>query len=368
MQSIRVTTWWLLIVAPLVLFFALSVIFKAQVVRDVPVAWVDNDHSSASRSLFRQLDASPSITLFSYHSAREAEVAMKAGEVYGLVMVPSHFGKDIMTRRQPVIRAVVNGQLVLIAKVIRSSVASVLGVDQAINRGVQTLGLTLSPTDAVFAAAPVQVQLSSLYNRSGSYGQFLLPAIFLAIWQILIAITTVVDFTQRPKGLSASDMGWMAKGNTLRVMIKRQLRLLPWFLLQGLIAAIILFQFFAYPMFGSWLTMMAISLLFVMTCQALGWSICLLVPADPAKAASLTGAITAPSFAFLGVTFPTSDMPSLALWWRDILPAAQSSELMLALANYGVISVNPVLALGCQLVIIGLPFALYYSVYRGQHS
>ncbi|WP_298634127.1 ABC transporter permease [uncultured Umboniibacter sp.] len=367
-HSIRSSTWWLLIVAPLLLFLALSVIFNAQVVRDVPVAWVDIDHSSASRSLFRQLDSSPSIKLVSYASALEAEQAMKVGEVYGLVIIPANFGSDVLTRRQPVVRAVVNGQLVLIAKVIRSAVASVLGVDQAINRGLQTLGLTFSPTDAAFAAAPVQVQLSSLYNRSGSYGQFLLPAIFLAIWQILIAITTVVHFTQRPEGFAASDEGWISTGQRLKAMMRRQIALLPWFLVQGFVAGIILFQFFAYPFFGNWLVMVIVSLLFVATCQALAWSICLLVPSDPAKAASLTGAITAPSFAFLGVTFPSSDMPSLALWWRDVLPAAQSSELMLAIANYGEIAFNPVTAIGCQLIIIGLPFALYHFVYKGRHA
>ena len=356
--------WLLVVVAPFLLFVALSVIFHEQVVRDMPVAWVDDDHSASSRALFRQLDASPSLEMRSFPTMLQAEEAMREGSVYGFVAVPANFSVDLITHRQPVIRAVVNGQVVLIAKVIRSAIASVIGVDQAVNRAFQTLELTASATSAAFNAAPVQVQLSSLYNRAGSYGQFLLPAIFLAIWQILIAITSVVYLTERPVGQEASEVGWIAKATSLYQMIQRLANLTPWFVLQGVVAGAILRGYFGYPFFGSPLYLIAFVLLFIVTCQALAWAICLVVPADPAKATSLTGAITAPSFAFLGVTFPSSEMPMVALWWRDILPAAQSSELMLALANYGVIAFNPLPALLCQLVLMLLPFVLYQLVYR----
>lgn len=365
-RPFRTSLWLLLLAAPFVLFLGLSVIFHQQVVRDIPVAWVDEDHSSASRSLFRELDASPSIQLQSYETRSSAEAALKAGDVYGFIVIPAHFGVDVIKHRQPTLKAVVNGQLVLIAKVIRSAVASVVGVDQAVNRALQTLEFTASPLDATFAAAPIRAQLSPLYNGAGSYGQFLLPAIFLAIWQILIAITSVVFLTERPIGQVASDQGWIARKPSLKRMLARQARLSPWFILQGALASIILFGYFKYPFFGSYSLMTATAFLFVITCQALAWGVCLIAPADPAKAASLTGAITAPSFAFLGVTFPSTDMPNLALWWRDILPAAQSSELMLALANYGSIAFNPVPSIGCQLVIIGLPFALYHFVFEAK--
>lgn len=47
-------------------------------------------------------------------------------------------------------------------------------------------------------------------------------------------------------------------------------------------------------------------------------------------------AYSAPGFAFMGITFPATDMILPARIWRGLLPASHYIEIQLAQANYGV--------------------------------
>ena len=57
---------------------------------------------------------------------------------------------------------------------------------------------------------------------------------------------------------------------------------------------------------------------------------------DPARAMSFAGAFTAPSFAFMGVTFPVTDMNALAQAWRGLLPISHYIEAQISQVSYGV--------------------------------
>ena len=58
---------------------------------------------------------------------------------------------------------------------------------------------------------------------------------------------------------------------------------------------------------------------------------------DGARAMSLAAGYAAPAFAFLGVTFPTSQMDQLALFWRSLLPVSHYIELQIGQASIGLL-------------------------------
>lgn len=358
--------WALLLVAPIVLFGSMVVIFKQQIVRDVPIAWVDLDRSAESRSILRQLDASPALQTIEYPSEQSARDGLTRGEVFALVVVPNGFSADIKRRASPTVRAVVNGQLVLVAKVVRAALSSVLIRDQSASRAIETLAYTGDIQSAVFSAAPVRAQLTPLFNRAGNYGQFLLPAILLAIWQILIVVSTVVHLTSRPSDDPRSEHGWISRAPSFSAVLRRSAELTGWFLLQGLLAFALLYWGLGFPFFGSITALSVSAVLFVLACQGLAITVCL-IDGEATKAVSFAGALTAPSFAFLGVTFPTSDMPTLAAYWRELLPAAHGSELFISVANYGgwPARLNQSVT---ALIIIALSAAIVYWLLRGRKA
>ena len=56
---------------------------------------------------------------------------------------------------------------------------------------------------------------------------------------------------------------------------------------------------------------------------------------DPARAMSFAAAFTAPSFAFMGITFPVTDMNNLAQLWRAMLPISHYIEAQISQVSYG---------------------------------
>jgi ABC-2 type transport system permease protein len=64
---------------------------------------------------------------------------------------------------------------------------------------------------------------------------------------------------------------------------------------------------------------------------------------------SLVAGLTAPAFAFMGVTFPSTDMPFIAQLWRSILPISHYISIQIQQVNYAsslTASVSHYLALG----------------------
>ena len=49
----------------------------------------------------------------------------------------------------------------------------------------------------------------------------------------------------------------------------------------------------------------------------------------------MTAGFTAPAFAFMGVSFPTSEMPAFAQFWRAMLPVSHYVSVQIGQFNYG---------------------------------
>ncbi len=85
---------------------------------------------------------------------------------------------------------------------------------------------------------------------------------------------------------------------------------------------------------GSYLVMLLAQFVTTIACIIMG-ALFFFLSMDPARAMSFAGAFTAPSFAFMGITFPVSDMNALAHAWRGLLPITHYIEVQVDQASYG---------------------------------
>ena len=88
------------------------------------------------------------------------------------------------------------------------------------------------------------------------------------------------------------------------------------------------------PMNGSWIALLIAQLLMVIASQAMAILLFIVIK-NGARALSIAAAYTAPSFAFMGVTFPATDMTLPARIWRDFLPVSHYIEVQISQANHG---------------------------------
>lgn len=342
-----------------ILFFSLFWgLFSDGAVRDLPVGVVDHEKSSLSRQFIRAYDAAPVIKIEPYTDMIQGLSALRRGDIYGLIVLPAGLAEDVAKKLQPQVTALVNYEYLLIGKQINTALQRA-HADATVRLDVgQNLA---SPTPifqaAIAAAMPVSVQSTPFANTNSDYGQFLVSAMIPAVWQILVVATIILSLarTQRETGLES----WLTGGVVKKMMAKLlPLTMLAW--LQGIVFIWFMFSYVGWPMHGSWLVLISALLLTVIACQGAG---CLffMITRDVSRALSLTAAYTAPGFAFMGVTFPVTDMNIAARIWRNLLPVSHYSEIQIGQANYGVSllqTVEPMLFLAFFSLLLPLGFFL----------
>lgn len=73
-----------------------SYVYTNEVVREVPVAVVDESHSELSRELLRKMGASPDMKIVAYcDNLSAAQEMIRRQEVYGIVRIPSDFTREL---------------------------------------------------------------------------------------------------------------------------------------------------------------------------------------------------------------------------------------------------------------------------------
>lgn len=327
---LKLMLWWL----PCVLFFALWWIFSAGSARDLPIGVVDFEHSSLSRGVIRYYDASPTLQVQqAYSSVLQGKQDLQSGKIYALVVIPNDLTQDVLLGHPPTITTFYNSQFILIGKLVNAAMQQAQGTFNAQIDAVKNMskGNTL-PQQALAQAVPIQTQITALFNSNSHYGQFLVSAAIPALWQIFIVATTVLSFAleQRQQGLA----NWLAP-DPIRQLLSKLIAYTPFYLVQGIVFLLVMYVWLDWPMHGHWSILLLAQLLMVLACQSVG-ALFFMLTLDATRSMSFVAAFTAPAFAFMGITFPTSDMPLLGLVWRNLLPVSHYIDVQVKQVNNGV--------------------------------
>lgn len=316
---------------PALMVLVLWAIFSSGIPRELPVAVVDLDHSTLSRKLARYLDASPALDMVdSFSSVHAGQQALQSGDIYALVSIPHGLERSVYRADSPAVTAFFNAQYLLVAKLIASTMLEI-----ETNVTVELEVAQSLPTMPVFAAAlavsmPVRAQITPLYNSNLNYAQFLLPGIIAALFQVVICSITVLSIG---RSFKASNLSEWSSGGVWAILIGKLLPYTTLYFVYGLLVLYFLFGVLAWPLQAALLPLVPAVLLFVVASQALG-VLFFMLAFQLERALSIAGAFCAPAFAFLGVTFPQSDMSGFASFWRDLMPAAHYLDAFIHQTSY----------------------------------
>ncbi|MFV2059840.1 MAG: ABC transporter permease [Gammaproteobacteria bacterium] len=359
--QLLLTDSWLLSLTswvPVMLFFIIWWIFSAGLPRELAIGVVDLDHSKSSRTLIRQFNSHPSIRVsHQYIDSSAGSTALRSTEIIALVIIPSKFEKNIINSKSPQVTAFYNSQFLLTGNLVANSLR------QAQGSFGNTLDLRTARYDgkvgaqALGAAVPVGSQITPLFNVNTNYAYFLASGVIPGIWQIIIVMITMLSLSReiRLNGLAA----WLGDQPIAAIAGK----LLPYTVilwLQGVVFLMFMYGLLHWTMNGSWAILLLGQLLMVVASQAMGLLLFLLVK-DPARALSMAAAYTAPSFAFMGVTFPASSMTTIAQLWRNILPVSHYIEIQLFQTNHGASIFSALPHMGALLLFF-IAFPLAYKL------
>ena len=341
---------------PIVLIFLVWWIFSKGMAVGIPIAVIDNDHSAQSATIIRYIDATPEVAVVkSLHSAAAAQQAIETTDVMAVVEIPENFSTNLLAGKTSRLLLNVNAQYGthsgMIQKAVQTAVSTFSAGAEMQRRVAIGEDVTLTKT----SYAPIQSQSVALFNTANNYQQFLAVTVVPALLHILsmvIGASTVgrelVDKTlgewyqsltspkfasshasnhafNRPFKRSFNHSHPVTLGHEkpkLSLIIAGLNGKLIWamfaYTLWAAVALTLVMQIFPIRLASVAITYL-IFLMFMMVSFWLG-VIVTVGTFSYRQGLSFTGFISAPSFAFSGVTFPFLAMSPAAQRWANALP------------------------------------------------
>lgn len=170
------------ILVPLAYPLVYSFIYTGEVVREVPVAAVDESHTARSREYLRKVDATADVRIVSQCTdMEEARTLVRRREAYGIIRIPADFN-DKLTRGEQAhvsIYSDMSGLLYYKALLVANT-----DVSLEMNARIKTerAGNSTDEQDRI-TAYPITYEAVNLYNPQTGFAAFLIPAVLVLIIQ-----------------------------------------------------------------------------------------------------------------------------------------------------------------------------------------
>lgn len=156
--------------------------YSPNVLRNVPVAIVDVSRTPLSRHYIRLLDATPQVRVQGVTTDRfQAREWMKKGEVAGIVFLPEDFETKVGRGEASVFISYNTTITFLYYEALKeASSGAMLALNDEV-RSDQIGFLDADVVQPVINTQSIQVQGIALYNGSGGYATYLIPAVLMVI-------------------------------------------------------------------------------------------------------------------------------------------------------------------------------------------
>ena len=155
--------------------------YRNQLVRGVPVAVVDLDHTRLSRQWVRMAGAHEGIHVVpGFSSLGEAERALREGRVGGYVLIPEGFGRDLY-RGTASVAVGGDAAMFIVASRVLNALTETGAFFSAGFRVRKLQGRGLSEKQAMATVQPVSLVIRPVGNTREGYGSYIVPAVFVLI-------------------------------------------------------------------------------------------------------------------------------------------------------------------------------------------
>ena len=339
-------------------------IFSQIQITDLPIGVIDNDRGPIANTAVRYLEANPNLTVKQlYHSPAAAKAAILQRDIYGVVIIPEGFSRNISSSKPAPIILQVNAQYGTHSGIIQTSVQSVIGT---LSAGVEMKRLVkqgMAPSQAAIAYSPIKIQRISLFNAATDYQQFLASTVIPALLHILAMVigATTIGRELRDKRIgrwyrfiegsrphltlpSNNEFQYNAADKVSNRPLSTPTNVSILLLIFALLGKYFwpLLAYSIWSILALWLAapqqsipvsslmVTYVSLVLLMMLSFWLGAIFTLSSFSLRMGLSATGFISAPSYAFAGVTFPYVAISKNAQHWSDVLPLTHYLKLHIA--------------------------------------
>ncbi len=175
--------------APLIYALIYSACYGAEVVREIPIGIVDEEHSEASRQLQRAVSAGDVVQIVAaFSNLSEAREALLRREIYGVLYIPRGYQRRILAQEPGVVALLLDASNFLLYKQSLQQMAVATLQQGAIFEGERFIVRGLPEPEIRALIQPILYTEQTLYNPNTGYGIFVLPGVLILILQQTLLI------------------------------------------------------------------------------------------------------------------------------------------------------------------------------------
>lgn len=370
--SRRPLLWIVTLGVPIFSALLMTTIFGSGQMHELPIGVLDNDFSASSRALIRTIDSSPTLSVTRHFTEpSEALRAVRSRLVYGYVVIPRDFARDMTSGSRVEIPYYYHYALLSIGAQVESTLRTLLTMATLRPLILTAQEMATSEQMAEEFLAPLNTSPYPLGNPQLDYHTYLSEPFFFVMLHIVVMLTVVYVVGSEVESGSAKKWLEKARGNMLVALVGKLLPYAAAFVATSLAGLCILYL--PSPPSGHdtllWLGVATIGL--VVSSMALALFIFSLFPAMGfvISAVSMIGSLGA---TLSGVTFPLASMYPIFRYMALALPIRHftliSQHLLYTDGDMGSVLWNVALLAGFTLLPILTTNRLKRAISSGKYE
>ena len=284
---------------------------------DMPIGIVDQDNTTMSRKLTRTIDSFQSTHVVAhYPSVDDARVAMQRNEIYGFILFPEHFTRDVLSLRQPTMSFYYSNTSLTAGALVFKQMKTLcsLGMAGVMSSLMQGLGV---PKQFIMPVLqPVVIDDHEIGNPWINYNMYLSNMIVPASFLLFVFLITAYSLGTELKFGTSKEWLEMAQGSIVKALLTKMVVHTMIYLVVFMIIFAYMFGYLHFPAPGGIGRLLLLAILSILAAQGFAIFIFGLMPSMrlAMSICSLWGVL---SFSMVGSAFPVfaMDAPLQSAAW-----------------------------------------------------
>lgn len=298
-----------MILAPLFCYVFFTTLMKEGLPQELPAGVVDEDNSSVSRNIIRNLDSYQQTGIIrQYSNFAEARNAMQKGEIYGFFYIPRGLEHDASSSQQPTISIYTNSTYLIPSSLLYRDMKT-MAIMAAAGVGRQVLFARGANMDqAMGFLQPIQMDMHALGNPYLNYSVYLSNTMLPAVLVLMVLMITCFSIHTELKDETSREWMDMADGSVLKAVSGKLLPQTLLFILMAAIYLVILYGILDFPHENGFWPMLLASVMLILASQGFAVFIASAIPSLrwSLSLCTLWGVLSIP---ISGFSFPVMGMP-----------------------------------------------------------
>lgn len=319
----------LLVFATMIYTTIYSIAYGSEVVRDVPIAVVDNDNTAMSRELIKGVEDGPDTRVaYETESLKRAKQLFYEGKIFGILHIPNNYERTLLAGEQANVSIMIDGtHLMLYSHIMQQGVADILttGAEVEVSRFLKD-GTNAATIPSLVEA--ISYNANVLYNPNMGYGSFVMPSILIVIIQQTLIIGLALMAARR------RERGAIITINPIILVLSK---ILVYIMIYGINLTIILgiiWPIFDFPNIGNIEDIALLLLIYIVCVTSLGLALSPLFKRRESPLMLLLWS-SVPVLLVAGVSYPYEAIPDWIYALGCILPSSSAVNAFIELNSMG---------------------------------